>query len=139
MVSPGPSSARTAVAGASTNSQRDRSPRPLLSGVFAKTLTARLPRSTRSLALNPSFAWGWHVSGLLRRKRCESTVADRRLTGQDASGVQAQGSNSPRRRLGQLLTSLVSTSVRYAWGLMPCSLHVSISEASIAQFSAPSS
>ena len=37
---------------------------------------------------------------------------DRRLTDQDGSGVQAQGSNSPRRRLGQLLTSLVSTSVR---------------------------
>ena len=37
---------------------------------------------------------------------------DRRLTGQDASGVQAQGSSSARRRLGQLLTSLVSTSVR---------------------------
>src|SRR3954469_13077692 len=28
-----------------------------------------------------------------------------RLTDQDASGVQIQGSNSPRRRLGQLLTS----------------------------------
>ena len=35
-----------------------------------------------------------------------------RLTDQDASGVQIQGSNSPRRRLGQLLTSLVSTSTR---------------------------
>jgi hypothetical protein len=31
-----------------------------------------------------------------------------------------------------LLTSLVSTSVRYASGLTPCSLQVSISEASIA-------
>src|SRR5438128_1338586 len=62
-----------------------------------------------------------------------------RLTDQDTSGVQAQGSNSPRRLLGQLLTSLVSTSARYASGLMLCNLHVSINEASIAQFSAPSS
>jgi SRSO17 transposase len=37
---------------------------------------------------------------------------NRRLTAQDTSGVQAQGSNSPRRWLGQLLTSLVNTSVR---------------------------
>ena len=37
---------------------------------------------------------------------------DRHLTDQDASGCQAQGSSSARRRLGQLLTSLVSTSVK---------------------------
>src|SRR5437763_11071914 len=52
---------------------------------------------------------------------------------------QRQGVSSAMRLLGQLLTSLVSTSVRYASGLTWCSLQVSISEASIAQFSAPSS
>jgi hypothetical protein len=40
--------------------------------------------------------------------------------------------------LGQLLTSFVSTSARYASGLRLCNLHVSINEASIAQFSAKS-
>src|SRR6516225_7077161 len=55
------------------------------------------------------------------------------------SVAQRQGVNSAIRLLGQLLTSLVSTSVRYASGLTPCSLQVSTSEASIAQFSAPSS
>src|SRR4051794_34225341 len=52
---------------------------------------------------------------------------------------QPQGVSSAIRLLGQLLTSLVSTSVRYASGLTPWSLQLSISEASIAQFSAPSS
>jgi hypothetical protein len=52
---------------------------------------------------------------------------------------QPQGVSSASRLLGQLLTSLVSTSVRYASGLTPCSLQLSISEASIPQFSAPSS
>src|SRR5262249_6533366 len=40
---------------------------------------------------------------------------------------QRQGVSSAIRLLGQLLTSLVSTSVRYASGLTPCSLQVSIS------------
>jgi hypothetical protein len=34
------------------------------------------------------------------------------LTGQDASAIQAQGRSSSRRLLGQLLTSLVNTSVK---------------------------
>jgi hypothetical protein len=38
-----------------------------------------------------------------------------------------------------LWTSFVSRSVRYVSGLTRCSLQVSISEAGIAQFSAPSS
>src|SRR4051812_17334354 len=81
-----------------------------------------------------------HVVGSIAISKAELLHhRDRRLTGQDASGVQLQGSNSSRRRLGQLLTSLVRTSATYASGLMPCNLHVSISEASIAQFSAPSS
>src|SRR5437763_9166270 len=45
---------------------------------------------------------------------------------------QRQGVSSAIRLLGQLLTSLVSTSVRYASGLTLCSLQLSISEASIA-------
>jgi hypothetical protein len=61
-----------------------------------------------------------------------------RLTDQHTSGVQAQGSNSPRRLLGQLLASFVSTPARYASGLMLCNLHVSINEASIAEFSTKS-
>src|SRR5260370_37460652 len=52
---------------------------------------------------------------------------------------QPQGVSSAIRLLGQLWTSFVSRSVRYVSGLTPCSLQVSISEASIAQFSAPSS
>src|SRR5499427_8598919 len=55
------------------------------------------------------------------------------------AATQPQGVSSASRLLGQLLTSLVSTSVRYASGLTPCSLQLSINEASIAQFSAPSS
>jgi hypothetical protein len=55
------------------------------------------------------------------------------------AAAQPQGVSSASRLLGQLLTSLVSTSVRYASGLTPCSLQLSINEASIAQFSAPSS
>src|SRR5690348_1854146 len=56
-----------------------------------------------------------------------------------SAAPQPQGVSSASRLLGQLLTSLVSTSVRYASGLTPCSLQLSINEASIAQFSAPSS
>jgi hypothetical protein len=60
------------------------------------------------------------------------------VSGKEEWGVD-QGVSSAIRRLGQLLTSSVSTSVRYAFGLTPWSLQVSISEASIAQFSALSS
>src|SRR5260370_27722756 len=52
---------------------------------------------------------------------------------------QPQGVSSAIRLLGQLWTSFVSRSVRYVSGLTPRSLHVSISEAGIAQLSAPSS
>jgi len=52
---------------------------------------------------------------------------------------QPQGVSSAIRLLGQLWTSFVSRSVRYVSGLTPRSLQVSISEAGIAQFSAPSS
>src|SRR5712671_4448032 len=52
---------------------------------------------------------------------------------------QPQVVSSAIRLLRQLLTSLVSRSLRYASGLTPCSLQLSINEAGIAQFSAPSS
>ena len=55
------------------------------------------------------------------------------------AACQAQGVSSARRRFGQSSTSLVSTSASQASGFTPCSLQVSISEASTAQFSAPRS
>src|SRR4051795_4623860 len=43
---------------------------------------------------------------------------DRGCADQGTSRIQAQGRSSLRRRLGQLLTSLVRMSVRYASGLI---------------------
>src|SRR3569832_1566097 len=90
---------------------------------------------------------GGHVCSPTGGRPFEMTTAkkkrvhrcDRRLADQGASRIQAQGRSSLRRRLGQLLTSFVRMSVKYASGLLPCNLQVLISEASFAQFSAPSS
>ena len=79
---------------------------------FGADIGAMIGMVDRALELNPSFARGWNVSGLLRRKRCESTVGIGAGGVSAYSSVQAHGSDWARRRLGQLLTSLVSTSVK---------------------------
>ena len=53
------------------------------------------------------------------------------------AAAQAQGISSSMRAAGQRLTSFVSTSVVQASGSTPLSLHVSNSDAMVAQFSAP--
>ncbi len=75
-----------------------------------------------------------------QRKRFTDTLA-----GQAArsacwgSACQDHGISSSRRSLGQRLTRRLSTLASQAWGSTPLSLAVSISEATMAQLSAPSS
>jgi hypothetical protein len=82
-----------------------------------------------------STLWG---SGLIYGRSCEA-----RERFQAAccccSRTQIHGRSSSRRLLGQRLTKRTRTSASQTWGSIPFSLAVSMSEARMAQFSAPSS
>src|SRR5271167_1229268 len=75
----------------------------------------------------------------VNRKRCSATLRRNILTQGGRSGSQHHGISSSMRFCGQPFTKRVSRSVKYACGLTPFNLQVSISDARQAQFSAPSS
>jgi hypothetical protein len=72
-----------------------------------------------------------------RVQRCSPVRTER--VARATIAAQAHGRSSSRRLLGQRLTSFVSTSASHACGSMLFSLAVSMSEARMAQFTAPPS
>jgi adenylate cyclase len=65
---------------------------------FDEDIDAMIGLVDRALALNPSFAWGWHVSGLLRTFAGQPSLA--------LEHVETSLRLSPREPIGQRLTTM---------------------------------